>query len=146
MSTKANKDTYILTGVGAKLNEILAQKEHGYNPGVEVLVKDAQTLEVSKTKINIDHIEEILARPGAYQFTGVISKGFRISDYYYAEESPVEGYVSRDDHDICPIQISRVLRQARSYISPNEKDNDLKVKNERELYLQWKQQAHNVVP
>jgi len=118
-----NRDTYILAGIGTKLYDLIDQKERGYNPGVKVLVEDARTLEVVSANLNINCIEKIPERPGSFHFTGIVSSGFRISDFFYGEESTVEGYFSTNSYDTCPIRISIERRRSRSYISPYERRN-----------------------
>ena len=140
-----NKDTYILSGIGANLGDLLKQKTAGFNPGVKVFIKDTKTLEVTSTMLNLDQIEEIPAKTGSFHFTGVVSKGFRISEYFYAEESPVEGYLSVNNYDICPIHISSNHRQSRDYIAPSERKNLDRVQNSKDLYMRWKQVSKNTV-
>ena len=137
-NTKDKKDTYIVSGIGGDLKSILDQKEMGYNPGVNVMIKDVQSTEVISTKLNIITIEPILERPESYRFTGIVSEEFKISDYFYAEESEVEGYTSVGDRDICPIFISTKLRQSRNYVSPKERKSFERPKAKRDMTSRWK--------
>ena len=136
-----NRDMYILTGIGTKLYDLIDQKERGYNPGVKVLVKDARTLEVVSANLNIDCIEKIPEKPGSFHFTGIVSSGFRISDFFYGEESTVEGYFSANGYDVCPIRISIERRHSRNYISPSERKNIDQIIENRSLYAKWKNNA-----
>jgi len=139
MQHTKEKDKYIISfGIG-DISNLIEQRKQGYNPGVKVLVKDAETLEVACTHLNLESIEE--ARPGIFQFTGIVSNGFRIRDYYYAEESEVEGYISINKRDVCPIMISTNYRQSRSYISPRERKNHVRIYRDRALYQRWKHQS-----
>lgn len=146
MKDTKDKDTYILTGVGSRLDDLLEQKRNGYNPGVKVLIKDANSQEVIHAKLNLTDICEIKERPGAYRFIGFVSEGFRISNYFYAEESEVEGYVSTSERDICPIRIAIDRRQRGKRLPASRLVDGKKIKFDRELYKKWKHQTANIVP
>ena len=134
------EDTYILSGITSSIEDLITQKKKGFNPGVDIFLKDAISLEIASARLNLDTIEEIKERPGSYHLTGIVSNGFRISDYYYDKESLFEGYISSDEHDICAITISSQYRKPRSYVSPHEFKHNLGSKKSRELYIRWYKQ------
>ena len=132
------EDTYILVGIMSSLEDLKEQKRKGFNPGVDAVLKDSVTLEIVTTRLNLDEIEEIKERPGSFRFTGIVSEGFRICDYYYGEESSVEGYVSADKNDVCAIHVSSRNRMPRSYVSPRERKSFLQAQESRDVYVKWR--------
>ena len=132
------QDTYILLGIKDSLESIKEQKRQGYNPGVRASLKDIASAEITDAMFNLDEVEEIEGRPGSYRFTGIVSEGLRIGEYYYGEECSVEGYVSANKDDVCAIHFSHIYRQPRSYVSPREKKNVFKAN--KELYTKWHHQ------